>query len=55
MMNITPRILLPSLLTEEDRRIGAHFDRFGLLTTHIDGNGQTVYSDDLTDTVAAPK
>jgi hypothetical protein len=27
---------------------GARFDRFGLLTTWIDGNGQQVYFDDLT-------
>ena len=33
------------------RQIGAHFDRFGIITTHIDGNGQTVYFDDLTYTV----
>src|SRR5262249_8211920 len=33
-------------------QIGAHFDRFGIITTHIDGNGQTVYFDDLTYTVA---
>jgi hypothetical protein len=31
---------------------GAHFDRFGIITTHVDGNGQTVYFDDLTYTVA---
>ena len=30
---------------------GAHFNRFGIITTHIDGNGQTVYFDDLTYTV----
>jgi hypothetical protein len=28
--------------------IGARFNRFGLITTHIDGSGQTVYFDDLT-------
>jgi len=33
------------------RQIGAQFDRFGIITTHIDGNGQTVYFDDLTYTV----
>ncbi len=27
---------------------GARFDRFGLVTTWIDGNGQRVYFDDLT-------
>ncbi len=30
------------------RRTGARFNRFGLVTTHIDGNGQQVYFDDLT-------
>jgi hypothetical protein len=30
------------------KEIGAHFNRFGIITTHIDGNGQTVYFDDLT-------
>ena len=30
---------------------GTHFNRFGIITTHIDGNGQTVYFDDLTYTV----
>lgn len=27
---------------------GAHFNRFGLITTHRDGNGQRIYFDDLT-------
>src|SRR5207244_3766283 len=27
---------------------GARFDRFGIVTTWIDGNGQQVYFDDLT-------
>ena len=31
---------------------GARFDRFGLVTTWIDGNGQQVYFDDLTYTCA---
>jgi hypothetical protein len=31
-----------------DRKTGARFDRFGLVTTWIDGNGQHVYFDDLT-------
>lgn len=31
--------------------IGAQFDRFGIITTHIDGSGQTVYFDDLTYTL----
>jgi len=26
---------------------GAHFNRFGLITTWIDGNSQTIYFDDL--------
>lgn len=30
------------------RRSGARFDRFGLVTTWIDGNGQQIYFDDLT-------
>ena len=29
------------------KQIGAHFNRFGMITTHIDGSGQTVYFDDL--------
>lgn len=39
-------------LSASHRPIGGHFDRFGIITTHIDGNGQTVYFDDLTYTVA---
>ena len=31
---------------------GAHFNRFGLITTHHDGNGQRVYFDDLTYTTS---
>jgi hypothetical protein len=31
-----------------DRMTGARFDRFGLVTTWIDGNAQRVYFDDLT-------
>ena len=38
-------------LKEEHRRSGASFDRFGLITPWIDGNGQTIYFDDLTYTV----
>src|SRR5205807_9679790 len=33
------------------KQIGAHFNRFGMITTHIDGSGQTVYFDDLTYTI----
>jgi hypothetical protein len=33
------------------KQIGGHFNRFGIITTHIDGSGQTVYFDDLTYTV----
>jgi hypothetical protein len=33
------------------KQIGAQFNRFGMITTHIDGSGQTVYFDDLTYTV----
>lgn len=28
--------------------VGAHFNRFGIITTHTDGNGQHIYFDDLT-------
>jgi hypothetical protein len=28
--------------------VGAHFNRFGLISTHTDGNGQHIYFDDLT-------
>ena len=31
------------------RAAGARFNRFGIVTTWIDGNGQRVYFDDLTD------
>lgn len=34
------------------KQIGARFNRFGLITTHIDGSGQTIYFDDLTYAVA---
>ena len=33
------------------KQIGAYFNRFGIITTHIDGSGQTVYFDDLTYTI----
>jgi hypothetical protein len=42
-------------LTAADRSIGAHFNRFGIITTHVDGLGQTVYFDDLTYTFAVPE
>src|SRR5262249_10143605 len=35
-------------LAEGHRKTGARFDRFGLVTTWIDGNAQRVYFDDLT-------
>jgi hypothetical protein len=38
-------------LSVGNKSIGANFDRFGIITTHIDGNGQTVCFDDLTYTV----
>lgn len=38
-------------LAPKDKAIGAHFDRFGIITTHTDGNGQKVFYDDLTYTV----
>ena len=34
-------------LSPAHRALGARFDRFGLVTTHIDGNGQEVWFDDL--------
>jgi hypothetical protein len=34
-------------LAPGDKATGAHFDRFGLVTPWIDGNGQHVYFDDL--------
>lgn len=37
------RIIMPA----EDVAAGAQFNRFGLVTTWIDGNGQVVYLDDL--------
>jgi hypothetical protein len=39
-------------LTPGDKAAGAQFDRFGLITPWIDGNGQHVYFDDLTYTCA---
>lgn len=33
------------------KQIGAQLNRFGIITTHIDGSGQTVYFDDLTYTI----
>jgi hypothetical protein len=38
-------------LTSDDRRAPARFDRFGIVSTWIDGNSQTIYFDDLTYTV----
>jgi hypothetical protein len=32
----------------EHQALGAHFNRFGLISTHTDGNGQHIYFDDLT-------
>ncbi len=34
-------------LKTQERKAGAQFDRFGIVTTWIDGNGQHVYFDDL--------
>jgi hypothetical protein len=36
----------------EHVKTGAHFNRFGLISTHTDGNGQHLYFDDLTYTVS---
>jgi hypothetical protein len=38
-------------LASGDKSAGASFDRFGLVTPWIDGNGQHVYFDDLTYTI----
>jgi hypothetical protein len=35
-------------LGEGHRKIGARFNRFGIITTWVDGNSQTIYFDDLT-------
>jgi len=35
-------------LTSADRASGARFDRFGIISTWVDGNSQTIYFDDLT-------
>ena len=35
-------------LKQGHRAVGARFDRFGIITTWVDGNGQHVYLDDLT-------
>lgn len=35
-------------LPREHQAMGAHFNRFGIITTHTDGNGQHIYFDDLT-------
>lgn len=40
------RVSLP--LPREHQAMGAHFNRFGLITTHTDGNAQHIYFDDLT-------
>jgi len=48
-LNVTldgERVSLP--LPREHQAMGAHFNRFGLITTHTDGNGQHIYFDDLT-------
>jgi hypothetical protein len=40
------RATLP--LPREHQGMGAHFNRFGLISTHTDGNGQHIYFDDVT-------
>jgi hypothetical protein len=39
-------------LQKGHKEAGAHFDRFGLITTWVDGNAQHIYFDDLTYTCA---
>ena len=36
------------VLSDGHRKIGARFNRFGIITTWVDGNSQTIYFDDLT-------
>jgi hypothetical protein len=40
--------MMKLVLGETDRVAGGRFDRFGLITTWVDGNSQTIYFDDLT-------
>jgi hypothetical protein len=40
-------------LSASAKGVGAHFNRFGFITPQIDGNGQTVFIDDITYTTAA--
>jgi WD40 repeat protein len=40
------RVTLP--IPKEHLAVGAHLNRFGLISTHTDGNGQLLYFDDLT-------
>ena len=42
-------------VSPDHRRAGARFNRFGFVTTHIDGNGQEVFLDDLTYSVSASR
>jgi hypothetical protein len=42
-------------LRAEARKDAVTFDRFGLVTTWIDGNGQTVFLDDLSYTASQPR
>jgi hypothetical protein len=35
-------------LGKSPRKASARFDRFGIITTWVDGNGQTIFFDDLT-------
>jgi hypothetical protein len=39
-------------VSQEHVKIGTHLNRFGLISTHTDGNGQHLYFDDLTYTVS---
>jgi WD40 repeat protein len=39
------RVTMP--IPREHLTMGAHFNRFGLISTHTDGNGQHLYFDDL--------
>ena len=39
-------------MPREHVAMGAHFNRFGLISAHTDGNGQHLYFDDLTYTAS---
>jgi len=44
------RVSLP--VPNQNQAMDAHFNRFGLISTHTDGNAQLIYFDDVTYTVS---